>query len=73
MTVYGHTKLARAFEIFRKLGMRHLCVINTHGMLIGLVTRKNLMTYRLSDRCAAACNSEGLFALVFQCSTLLGR
>lgn len=30
VTVYAHTKVARAFELFRKLGMRHLCVINTY-------------------------------------------
>ncbi len=31
VTVYAHTKVARAFELFRKLGMRHLCVIDTWG------------------------------------------
>ena len=30
VTVYSHTKAARAFELFRTLGMRHLCVINTY-------------------------------------------
>lgn len=29
VTVYTHTKTARAFELFRTLGLRHLCVINT--------------------------------------------
>lgn len=42
-------KVARAFEIFRKLGMRHLCVTSNTGNLVGIITRKDLMTFRLSD------------------------
>ena len=49
ITVYPTTKVARAFELFRKLGMRHLCVVNNHGVLVGMVTRKDLMTFRLED------------------------
>lgn len=40
---------ARAYEIFRKLGMRHMCVVDNSGMLAGLLTRKNLMTFTLDD------------------------
>ena len=49
ITVYSHTTVARTFEIFRKLGMRHLCVIDSSGLLAGIVTRKNLMQFKLDD------------------------
>ena len=36
-------------ELFRKLGMRHLCVVDNQGILVGIVTRKDLMTFSLED------------------------
>ena len=42
-------KVARAFDVFRKLGMRHMCVVDYEGMLVGFIKRKDLMTFRLSD------------------------
>lgn len=50
ITVYSHATVARAYDIFRKLGMRHMCVVNNSGDLVGLLTRKNLMTFTLDDR-----------------------
>lgn len=47
LTIVPHAKVARAFELFRKLGMRHLCVVNNMGMLIGILTRKDLMTFSI--------------------------
>jgi chloride channel 7 len=49
ITVYTHSKVARAFDIFRKLGLRHMCVTDSEGMLKGILTRKSLMTYKLGD------------------------
>jgi CBS domain-containing protein len=49
LTVAPHTKVARAFEVFRKLGMRHLCVTDGENNLVGMVTRKDLMTYKIVD------------------------
>ncbi len=49
LTVNPHTKVARAFEVFRKLGMRHLCVSDAENNLVGMVTRKDLMTYKIVD------------------------
>ena len=49
ITVVQHAKVARAFEIFRKLGMRHMCVVDNDYHLVGLVTRKDLMTYKISE------------------------
>ena len=49
ITTVPHAKVARAFDVFRKLGMRHMCVVDNEGMLVGIITRKDLMTFRLSD------------------------
>ena len=34
--------LGRAFHVFRTLGLRHLCVVEPDGVLVGLVTRHDL-------------------------------
>jgi chloride channel 7 len=49
ITTVPHAKVARAFDVFRKLGMRHMCVTDNEGMLVGIITRKDLMTFRLAD------------------------
>ena len=49
ITTVPHAKVARAFDVFRKLGMRHMCVTDNEGMLVGMITRKDLMTFRLAD------------------------
>jgi hypothetical protein len=41
--------VARAYEVFTKLGLRHLVVIGFRGKVQGLVTRKDLMVYRITD------------------------
>lgn len=47
LTVYPHTRVSRAFTVFRRLGMRHLCVIDFDGNAVGIITRKDLMDYKL--------------------------
>ena len=49
LTVHPHTRIGRAYEVFRKLGMRHLPVVNLDGDAVGMLTRKDLMTYRLKE------------------------
>eukprot|EP01043_Picozoa_sp_COSAG02_P009157 COSAG02_NODE_306_length_25175_cov_76.540118_18_plen_820_part_00 len=49
ITVVPHTKVARAFAIFRKLGMRHMCVVDDEYRLVGMLTRKDMMTYKISE------------------------
>lgn len=49
ITTAPHAKVARAFEIFRKLGMRHMCVADGDNNLVGMVTRKDLMTYKIVE------------------------
>jgi hypothetical protein len=35
--------------MFRKLGMRHLCVTDGDNNLVGTVTRKDLMAYKIVE------------------------
>ena len=46
-TVYAAASVARAYDMFQSLGLRHLCVIAEDGCLVGIVTRKDLMAWRL--------------------------
>lgn len=50
VTVYPHTRLNRAYNLFRKLGMRHLVVVDNSGCAVGMITRKELMAYLLTDQ-----------------------
>lgn len=49
ITTVPHAKVSRAFEIFRKLGMRHMCVVDDDCHVVGMLTRKDLMTYRIKE------------------------
>jgi CBS domain-containing protein len=49
VTTVPHAKVARAFDMFRKLGMRHMCVIDDEHRLVGILTRKDLMTYKIRE------------------------
>merc|ERR1711871_760192 len=49
IAVQQHAKVARAFGIFLKLGMRHMCVVNEDNRLVGILTRKDMMTYKISE------------------------
>ena len=39
----------RAYSIFRKLGLRHLVVLERDGRVCGMITRKDLMLYKLVE------------------------
>jgi len=41
--------LHRAYMIFRTMGMRHLVVTDNANKVVGILTRKDLMDYRLHD------------------------
>ena len=49
LTVYPNTRLSRAYSMFQKLGMRHLPVVSETGLVQGMITRKNLMAYLLTE------------------------
>jgi CBS domain-containing protein len=49
LSVHATTTVARAYEVFTKLGLRHLVVLGHTGKVEGLVTRKDLMVYRIAQ------------------------
>ena len=49
ITVFPHTTVARAYDIFRKLGLRHMVVVARNGDVCGMITRKSLMLFRLVE------------------------
>eukprot|EP00808_Paulinella_micropora_P004910 g49360.t1 len=49
LTVYNNISIARAYDLYRKNSLRHLCVIDLNGNLVGILTRKDLMRYRVEE------------------------
>lgn len=41
--------LNQAYVIFRSLGLRHIVVINMNNEVTGIITRKDLMGFRLEE------------------------
>ena len=48
-TVNEHASILRTYRMFRTLGLRHLCVINQHNNLLGIITRANLASIHSDD------------------------
>ena len=42
VTVNERMGLHKAYRMFRQMGMRHLTVVNNDGVVVGIVTRKDL-------------------------------
>ncbi|KAH9305223.1 hypothetical protein KI387_009627 [Taxus chinensis] len=42
LTVRGECSAQRVYIIFRTLGLRHLCVTDSNGRVVGMITRKDL-------------------------------
>ncbi len=40
--VFDDMPISQAYDMFHKLSLRHLCVINHDGLLVGMLTRKDL-------------------------------
>jgi len=49
LSVDWGTTVARAYEVFTKLGLRHLVVLGHTGKVEGIVTRKDLMVYKMNE------------------------
>ena len=54
LTVFPHTRLGRAYEVFQKLGMRHMIVTDRAGCVAGMMTRKNFQEYLIKDNAIVA-------------------
>ena len=42
--VYAFTKLSKVFRLYRAMGLRHLPVVDHNNYVVGMLTRKELMT-----------------------------
>jgi len=42
--VNQHTPLHRVFSLFRTMGLRHLVVLDDYSTVVGMITRKDLIT-----------------------------
>jgi chloride channel 7 len=42
-TINEHASVHRTYRMFRTLGLRHLCVINIHNQVLGIITRSDLV------------------------------
>ena len=50
LSVSSGTTVARAYELFTKLGLRHLIVTGgSDGRVVGMITRKDLMVFRIAE------------------------
>ncbi|XP_078073194.1 chloride channel protein C-like [Mustelus asterias] len=58
MTVHAHFSLQRTYIIFRTLGLRHLTVVDLRNRVLGIITRKDLMAFRLEEKLLQSENLE---------------
>ena len=49
-TVNEHASVLRTYRMFRTLGLRHLCVINKHNNVLGIITRADLASIHHDDK-----------------------
>lgn len=42
--------LHRTYVLFRTMGLRHLTVVNSQNMVVGIITRKDLMGHPLEEK-----------------------
>ena len=48
--VHHNTSLQRLYRLFRGMGLRHLCVVDFHNRVVGMITRNDLMDSALKAR-----------------------
>lgn len=49
MQVQEALSLERAYILFRNMGLRHLVVVDEHNRVKGIVTRKDLLGFKLDE------------------------
>lgn len=56
--VLDTTSLSRTYQLFRTLGMRHLVVVNKDNRVVGMITRKDLITHHILRKITLANNDR---------------
>jgi len=51
--IHESASVQKTYRVFRTLGLRHLCVINRHNQIVGMITRKDLLAGRIEERLSA--------------------
>lgn len=62
--------MARAFTVFRTLGLRHMLAVDNNHQLVGIITRKDLTHHRVEAAIAAThtgstASSDSAFGYLF--------
>ncbi|XP_062897788.1 chloride channel protein C-like [Mobula hypostoma] len=60
MTVHANFSLQRTYIIFRTLGLRHLTVVDLQNRVLGIITRKDLMGFRIEEKLLESKKLESL-------------
>ena len=50
MSIPKNFSLQRTYIIFRTLGLRHLTVVDRQNIVVGIITRKDLMGFSMQER-----------------------
>ncbi|KAG6940563.1 CLC 6/7 family protein, partial [Chelydra serpentina] len=58
VSVQAHFSLQRTYIIFRTLGLRHLTAVDLQNRVVGIITRKDLMSFQLEERLARQLASQ---------------
>lgn len=58
LSIQGKFSLQRTYLIFRTLGLRHLTVVNDSNVVIGIITRKDLMGFNMEENISRVLDQE---------------
>lgn len=50
VSVQAHFSLQRTYIIFRSLGLRHLTVVDLQNQVVGIITRKDMISFQLEEK-----------------------
>ncbi|XP_042320510.1 chloride channel protein C-like [Sceloporus undulatus] len=50
MSIQANFSLQRTYIIFRSLGLRHLTVVDLQNQVVGIITRKDLISFQLEEK-----------------------
>ena len=48
--IHGSASLEKTYRFFRTMGLRHLCVVNRHNAVTGIITRADLVQEKINSK-----------------------